>query len=91
MALTFTVPTPETPGFLRRLRSAAHFSEQVQAGKLTAALVDELVGFLAEYVTGMSQDEAKGALMDASQQQFIAMLNAIMGVGDNPDPLAKKP
>ena len=90
VSIKFVTPTPETPGFLRRLKRAMRFSEQINAGKMSAALIDDLVEFLADFVIEMGRDEAKDALMDASQEQFTAMLNAVVGVQGDAVPLASQ-
>jgi len=91
MAIKFVTPTPETPGFLRRVKRAMYLSEKLNAGSMTASVVDELVEFLADYVMDMEREQAKEALLDASQEQFTKMLQAVAGVQSDAVPLAKKP
>lgn len=88
MTIKFVTPTPETPGFLRRMKRAMYFTEQLSAGRVTPSLVDELVDYLADFVVEMTRDEAKVALLDASQQQFTDMLGAVAGVQGDAVPLA---
>ena len=80
--MKFVAPTPQTPGFLRRMKRALEFSERLKAGELSPALVDGLVDFLSDFVTDIPKAEAKEQLLDASQEQFTAMLNAISGGGE---------
>lgn len=90
--MKFQTPTAETPGFLRRMKKALSFSEQLQSGKLNAPLVDELVDFLSEFITEPAdKTEAKEMLLDASQSQFIDMLGAIMGAENTVPPETSKP
>lgn len=88
MSIKFVSPTPETPGFLRRMKRAMYFSEQFSAGRVTASLIDELVEFLADFIVEMDREEAKAALLDATQEQFTNMLNAVIGVQGESVPLA---
>ena len=88
MKLRFEAPTADTPGFLRRTRSAMAFSEKINAGSLSPDLVDEMVDFLAQFITEPEdKEQAKEALLDASQAQFTDMLNAVMGGGADAVPL----
>ena len=77
--MKFVAPTPQTPGFLRRMKRALEFSERLKSGELSPALVDGLVDFLSDFVTDIPKAEAKEQLLDASQEQFTAMLDAING------------
>jgi len=81
--LEFHVPEPNEPGYLRRLKRALVFQERIK-GALTPELVDEMVAFLADYVTvPETRAEAIEALWDASKEQFDAMFDALMG--DDPN------
>jgi len=88
MRLKFEAPTPQTPGFLRRLTRAFAFSEKVQAGRFDAELINDLTDFLADFITEPKDKKAaKEALLDATQEQFTNMLNAVMGVATEAVPL----
>lgn len=79
MALVFSPPSNETPGYLRRMRQALSFQEKLTTNP-TANTVDELVDFLMLYVTEPEDKaEARELLLDASQAQFMELLTAITG------------
>lgn len=91
MNIKFQAPDSTTPGFLKRMKRALSFSEQIQSGKLSASLVDDLVDFLVGFVTEpKDKNKAKEMLMDASQEQFEGMLAAVTGANANPVPLASE-
>jgi hypothetical protein len=80
MSVKFQAPNATTPGFLKRMKRALSFSEQIQAGKLSAEMIDGLVEFLVDFVIEpINRDEAKDLLLDASQEQFEQMLAAVTG------------
>jgi hypothetical protein len=83
--IVFTPPGPETPGYLRRLRSAIDYGKSLQADP-TPETLDKLVEFLLPYVTEPSdRDQALEALWDATETQFRELLAAITGGGaENP-------
>ena len=91
MNIKFQAPDATTPGFLKRMKKALSFSEQIQSGKLSAELVDNLVDFLVGFVIEpTNREEAKEILLDASQEQFESMLSAVTGANANPVPLPKE-
>lgn len=80
MSIKFQPPTPETAGFLRRMKSAMYFSEKLKSGELSVELIDGLVDFLVGFVVEpIDKEEAKNLLFDASQEQFTNMLSSVMG------------
>lgn len=89
MSVKFQAPDVTTPGFLKRMKRALSFSEQIQAGKLSADMIDGLVDFLADFVIEpKDRQEVKDLLLDASQEQFEQMLAAVTG-GSPAVPLQK--
>lgn len=81
--LIFEPPSPDAPGYLRRLRQAVAFQESIKAKQLTPQVIDDLTGFLSAYFAGVPQAEAKEMLLDASENQFQEMLQAITGKDDD--------
>jgi hypothetical protein len=83
--ITFTPPTPQTPGFLRRAREAIRFSELLKEAP-TVATIDALATFLLQFVSNPEdRSEAMDALLDASQEQFQELLTSLTGGGaENP-------
>jgi hypothetical protein len=85
--LRFKVPGPDSPGYLKRVRQALAFRKSL-TGEPTPEMIDELAVFLSGYVTEPeSEEERIEALMDASQEDFLALLGALTGEnGANPTP-----
>lgn len=85
--LRFKVPGPESPGYLKRMRRALEFQRSL-SDDFTPEKLDELVKFLAGYVTEPELEEERiEALMDASQEEFEQLLGALTGDGaGNPTP-----
>lgn len=88
----FHIPSADAPGFLRRQRDALRFAETLKdKDNITSATIDAMADFLLPYIVApKDRDEARNALLDMSQAQFEAMLNAITGEqGKAKVPLAK--
>ena len=87
MKIVFTPPTKDQPGYLRRTRKALELQRKLK-GSPEPETVDELVDFLAPFITEPSDPEqAKSALWDASEAQFLDLLARMQG-GNEPAPLA---
>ena len=78
--LVFNPPGPEAPGYLRRMRQALVFTANISSGKPSPELLDEMVAFLAQYVTEPEKQEEKiEALWMASESEFLMLLRAVTG------------
>jgi hypothetical protein len=85
--IVFELPGTETPGYLRRLRSAIEYSKALQSDP-TPETLDKLIEFLLPFVTSPEDRmQAREALWDASEAQFNDLLSAITG-GGTESPLA---
>jgi len=74
------VPDADEPGYLRRARRALELKDQLEAGTMTAAVVDELVSFLSSYVAIEGSDgDPKEVLYDLSENQFKKVLDEVAG------------
>jgi hypothetical protein len=83
--LRFKVPGPDSPGYLKRMRRALTFQRSL-TDDLTPEKLDELVKFLAGYVTEPEGEQERiEALYDASQEEFEQLLGALTGE-NAPDP-----
>jgi hypothetical protein len=90
--------TPDTPGFLRRMRRVEKFKTQLQSGGQDVAELDKVVEFILPHVTSPKTEiEAREALEDLSMRQFEYLLVYLtVGAdeesdndrdeGDTPDP-----
>lgn len=90
--LVFNPPGRDAPGFLRRSRDALRFQERIKGGDFGPELVDDMIKMLVPYVEQpVDRDAAAEALLDASQDQFDAMLQAVAGSARNPTPEMSTP
>lgn len=81
-SLKFKIPGSDEPGFLRRTRRAMEFFE-AYAKKESADKIDELVDFLSGFIVDpKTKKEAEKVLWDASEEQFLELLNLVLGRGN---------
>jgi hypothetical protein len=84
--LTITVPTKDSPGFLRRMYRATQFQESMKAG-ITPELVAQMIDFIGEFVACDPPEKKLEAMWDLSENQFNELLAAAMGGGATESPL----
>ena len=85
--IVFEVPGPEAPGYLRRLMAANKFTTMRNEGNITPEYYQNLITFLLAYIKKPAdRDEAREALLDASELEYIDLLNAITGKADPTSP-----
>lgn len=78
--IVISVPGPDAPGYLRRMRRLAAFAKAAQDEAMSPEMVDNLVEFLLDFVTEPEdRDEAREALYDLSQKEFEGILAQIIG------------
>ena len=81
--IVFKVPDKKSPGFLRRMMAAGRFSELMRKGETGDAYYDNLIQFLLNFVEEpKDRDEAREALLDASEEQYVALLDAVNNQGN---------
>lgn len=82
--IRLTPPKKSDPGYLKRLRRVMVFQETMKNPEMmTAQTIDEIVEFLADYVTEPEdRDEVKSLLWEASEDDFALMFDAISGGAD---------
>ena len=87
--IVFEPPSAETPGYLRRTRMALEF-RQKSATDAGPKLIDDMIEFLLPYVKEPAdRSEAREALLDATQAQFMELINAV--TGESADPTSAQP
>lgn len=92
ITLEFEVPGRQDPGFLIRQRRAMEFASKFNEESRDPTVLDEMVDFLADFVTVPAErEQAIDALWNASQEQFEGMLEALTGANDRPDPQSGGP
>lgn len=78
--IVFELPTPQTPGYLRRLKALTEFQEAQKSEEDPLMRLMAMVEFLSGYVTQPAdRDEAYEALLDASQEQIDGLFALIAG------------
>jgi hypothetical protein len=78
--VVFELPTPQTPGYLRRLKALTEFQEAQKNEEDPLQRLMAMVEFLSGYVTQPAdRDEAYEALLDASQEQIDGLFALIAG------------
>ena len=78
--LVFSPPGPDTHGYLKRVRQALVFSRDIGSGNPSPETLDQMVEFLAQYVTEPQEyDQKVDALWMASANEYTALLRAVMG------------
>ena len=86
--IVFEPPSAETPGYLRRTRMALEFRQKTpEAGP---KIIDDMIEFLLPYVKEpVDRAEARDALLDATQAQFMELIDAV--TGESADPTSAQP
>ena len=80
--LVFELPTPQTPGYLKRMRSAIEYNKKIKSrDALDPGVVDDMVDFLLPYIVEPEDREEARVLMfdDLTEEQFSKMLEALSG------------
>ena len=83
--IVIEVPGQDKPGYLRRLMAVSRFNELREQGDITPEYYENLITFLLGYISKPEDKaEAREALLDASADQYIDLLNAVTGKVENP-------
>jgi len=86
--LHFSPPSRKARGFMRRMRILVKFSEKSRKNEISPSDMDEMVDFLAQYVSnpGLSHDEKVELVWDCSQEQFDTLMELVQeGSEEEPD------
>ena len=76
------LPDKTTPGYLRRLMVADGFREKMNVAGNRAEFYESLIEFLLVYVIEPEdRNEARELLLEATEEQYRAMLAVIHGGG----------
>jgi len=82
IVLKFELPTPQTPGYLKRMKSAIEYNRRLKGrDPMDPEMVDDMVGFLLPYITEPKDREEARNLMyeDLTEEQFSQMMVALTG------------
>jgi hypothetical protein len=82
----FKAPSKDSPGYLKRMRRAIEFGSILKSGEATPELLDNLVNFLANYVTEPQGDAAITALWELTEEQFLQLIDVVKGGSGNAVP-----
>ena len=87
MKIIFNAPAKDKPGYLKRMKKAVTFGNALSGGQATPELLDDLVEFLADYVTDPpARADAIAALWDATETQFMQLIEVVKGGTGEVDP-----
>ena len=87
MKIVFNAPSKDKPGYLKRMKKAVQFGNALSGGQATPELLDDLVSFLADYVTvPEKREDAIAALWDANETQFMQLIDVVKGGAGEIDP-----
>ncbi len=86
MKIEFQAPSKDQPGYLKRMRTAMRFGNALANGEATPEVLDELVQFLAAYVTEPQGQAAIEALWEMSEDQFLKLIEVVKGGSGNAVP-----
>lgn len=90
--MEFKAPSKDSPGYLRRMRKAVQFGNALSSGSASPELLDDLVQFLADYVTEpKDRKQAIDMLWDATEQQFMQLIDVVKGGTGEIDPTNAAP
>ena len=88
--IVFEPPSADSPGYLRRAKKSLEFRQKALAKDSGPEVIDEMVEFLLPYVKEPAdRSEAKEALLDASEAQFMQLIDAVSG--ESTDPTSAQP
>lgn len=88
-AIVFEPPGVDAPGYLRRTRKALEFRQKAVSSP-TPETIDEMVEFLLPYIKEPAdRNEARETLLDASEEQFQQLIDAVSG--ESADPTSAQP
>jgi hypothetical protein len=78
--LVFEIPDEKTPGYLRRVMAASKFGEMMRNSEIGAEYYENLITFLLGFIVEpVDRNEAREALLDASQEKYMELLEAVNG------------
>ena len=80
--LVFELPTAQTPGYLKRMKSAIEYNRRLKSrDPMDPEMVDDMVGFLLPYIVEpKDREEAKNLMFeDLTEDQFSEMMQALSG------------
>ena len=79
----FQLPNKSTPGYLRRVKALTEFQKAQSAESDQLVKLNAMIEFLSGYVTQpANREEAKEALLDASQEQIDELFALLVGKGE---------
>lgn len=82
--MKYAIPSPQTSGYLRRLQKAIEFQSLFKSDSSNPETLEKMIDYMAGFITEPENPkEAREALLDATQEEYMALLKAISG-GDSP-------
>jgi len=78
--IVFTELTPQTPGYLKRLKKGLEYRAKLAGKEPSPETIDDMIEFLIEYIEEpKDRDEAREAMMNANEEQYNYVIDMITG------------
>jgi hypothetical protein len=78
--ILFEIPSADSPGYLKRVRTALALGNNLKSGNPTPETIDDVVGFLLPYIKEPTdRKQAEDLLWTASEAQFTRLMDLIAG------------
>ncbi len=81
--IVFQPPSKDSPGYLKRMRQAVKFGTSLKNGDATPEILDDMVKWLASYVSEPQGEAAIDALWEMTEEQFLQLIEVIKGGSGN--------
>jgi hypothetical protein len=84
--ITFQIPSKDSPGYLKRVKTALQLGTNLKAGDPQPETIDDIVAFLLPYITApKDRKQAEELLWTASEEQFTRLMDLIAGKDGDDD------
>ena len=84
--MKFAIPSPQTPGYLRRISASKELQKSREKSDPDANDITFMCDFLLPYIVEPAdREEARNALLDASEEEYKELMLFVNGGGaENP-------
>lgn len=85
-------PTKDTPGYLKRVRTVTTLIQRINGNEVSPELIDNFIDFVLPYVIEPEdRNEARELLLELSENEYMAILNAVTNTEDNVPKVKEEP
>jgi len=87
VTLKIKLPDKDTKGFLRRSLAASTFTSMIAEKNFSPEYFTNLITFILDFVEKpVDKEEARRLLLDASENEYMQIMDAIRGVANPTEP-----